>query len=205
MRALEVLVEEVSAKAFLEAFLPRLVPDEVLVSIHAFNGKSDLLRKLPQRLRGYRRYAPIPKILILVDRDDDDCVLLKQALEKVARDVGFVTKSCASTEADAEVCNRIAVEELEAWILGDETAVRAAYPRVPAFAARAQLRNPDAVAGGTWEALERLLQRSGYYAAGLAKVECASRVAAHLTVESNRSTSFNAFVSGVRALISGVR
>lgn len=205
MRALEVLVEEVSAKAFLEAFLPRLVPDEVFVSVHAFNGKSDLLRKLPQRLRGYRRYTPIPKILILVDRDDDDCVLLKQALEKVARDVGFVTKSCAFTEADAEVCNRIAVEELEAWILGDETAVRAAYPRVPTFAGRAQLRDPDAVAGGTWEALERLLQRSGYYAAGLAKVECASRVAAHLTVESNRSTSFNAFVSGVRALVTGVR
>jgi hypothetical protein len=59
----------------------------------------------------------------------------------------------------------LAIEELEAWFFGDMDAVRALYPRVPeTLEQRAGFRDPDAIRGGTWEALERILQRAGYFA-----------------------------------------
>ncbi len=35
------------------------------------------------------------------------------------------------------------------------------------------LLDPDAIPGGTWEAFERVLQRSGYFQTGLRKLEAA--------------------------------
>ena len=59
-----------------------------------------------------------------------------------------------------QVVNRVAVEELEAWYFGDWEAVRAAYPRVSANTPQRQgLRDPDGIAGGTWEAFERVMQQ----------------------------------------------
>lgn len=51
---LQFLVEEPSMEAFLRALLPRFLPPNCTFAIHPFNGKPDLLRKLPQRLKGYR-------------------------------------------------------------------------------------------------------------------------------------------------------
>lgn len=130
------------------------------------------------------------------------CLALKRSLERFAADAGLPTKSSAAPEGEFVVCNRIAVEELESWLLGDEEALRAAFPRLRPFSARAAYRDPDAIAGGTWEALERLLKRSGYYSAGLAKVECATSVARYVKPERNRSHSFGVFIEGLRCLVS---
>jgi hypothetical protein len=56
---------------------------------------------------------------------------------------------------------------------------------------RAGFRDPDAIAGGTWEALERELQRRGYFKQGLRKMELAREVAARMDPTRNRSASFN--------------
>lgn len=55
---------------------------------------------------------------------------------------------------------------------------------------RAGFRDPDAIAGGTWEALERELQRRGYFKQGLRKLELAREVAARMDPQRNRSHSF---------------
>ena len=92
------------------------------------------------------------------------------------------------------VANRLAIAELEAWYFGDWDAVRAAYPKVSAtVSSKANYHNPDDIAGGAWEAFERVLQRAGYFAGGLRKVEAARAVADHMVPSRNVSRSFRAF------------
>lgn len=82
-------------KAFLEVMIPRLRPD-VKSLVHAFQCKDDLLKNLPARLKGYSNWIPDNhRIVVLVDRDADDCRALKDQLETVARDAGLVTRSRA--------------------------------------------------------------------------------------------------------------
>ena len=79
----------------------------------------------------------------------------------------------------------------EIQYFGDWNAVRAVYPNVSSTVPhQARYRDPDAIAGGTWEAFERVLQRKGYFKTGLRKVEAARAIAAHLAADQNRSRSF---------------
>lgn len=202
LEKLIVLVEEPSMEAALEIFLPRLLA-EADFEIRRFQCKDDLLTHLPERLRGYRHWLPENwAILMLVDRDDDDCADLKQRLEAMAADAGLLSKSVAGVGRPFQVANRIAIEELEAWFFGDWQAVQAAYPRVSVnLPAKAGFRDPDAILGGTWEALERVLQRAGYFSGGLRKLECARSIARHMEPERNRSGSFQAFGGALSAAL----
>jgi hypothetical protein len=183
----ELLIEEPSMEALLEALLPRVVPGHTF-GIHPHQGKSDLLGKVEQRLRAYARMAWSDlRVVIVVDRDSDDCSQLKTRL----------TDACSAARCDA-LC-RIAIEELEAWFFGDIPALRSAYPRVPAsLGSQAKFRDPDAITGGTWEALERVLRRAGYYPTGMPKVEVARSVAAYMEPSRNRSRSFQVLVEGLQ-------
>ncbi|MDX2298331.1 MAG: DUF4276 family protein [Xanthomonadaceae bacterium] len=189
---LVLLVEEPSMEAFLRGLLPMLLPQDRTFDIHAFRGKDDLLRKLDARLRGYAHWLPHDwRIVVVVDRDEDDCRALKARLDGVARECGLRTDR---TRPDWQLVNRIAIEELEAWYFGDWAAVSAAYPRVSSsIPAKQAYRDPDHIAGGTWEAFERTLQRYGYFRAGLPKIEVARAIAAHITPQANRSPSFKVF------------
>ncbi|HSL83507.1 MAG TPA: DUF4276 family protein [Thermoanaerobaculia bacterium] len=200
---LEVLVEEPSAKAALNELLPRILPSTASFAVHAHQGKPALLRRLPQRLRAYSAMDwPQLRLLVLVDRDQEDCQGLKQRLEEIASAAGLTTKSTAAG-GRFQAANRIAVEELEAWFFGDVEALRAAYPRVPkSLGARALCRDPDAIRGGTAEALARVLHRAGHLGTDyLPKITVASAVAGHLEPSRNRSHSFRCFCNGIEALM----
>lgn len=199
LEKLIVFVEEYSIEAVLAQLLPNLLGD-IEFQIIRFQCKDDLLRQAPARLRGYASWLPDTwRILVLVDRDDDDCAQLKAQLETMAADAGLLTKTQAQGQR-FQVANRIAIEELEAWFFGDWTAVQAAYPRVPAtIPQKSGFRDPDGIAGGTWEALERVLKRAGYFSTGLRKLELARSVAGHMDIQRNRSRSFQAFVEAVTA------
>jgi hypothetical protein len=188
---LEVLVEEPSMEAFLRAVLPRLLPAGRTFEVHAFQGKPDLLAKLRNRLRGYAKWLPENwRIVVVVDRDDDDCRELKEQLEDAAAAAGLRTRSRRGT-SPWQLVNRIAIEELEAWYFGDWAAVRSAYPRVsPAIPAQRGYREPEAIRAGTWEAFERILQRYGYFKTGLRKVEAARAVGAHVDPTRSSARSF---------------
>lgn len=186
-------------EAFLQALLPRLLPERCSFELHPFQGKGDLLRKLPARLRAYRHWLPADwRIVVLIDRDDADCNVLKQQLERIADEAGLRTRTAANG-GPWQVVNRIAIEELEAWYFGDWSAVRAAYPAVPADVPRqAAYRDPDAIKGGTWEAFERILQRGGYFKTGLRKIEAARAIGSHIDPARNRSASFRRFAETLR-------
>lgn len=157
--------------------LPRLLPDDRTFEVHAFQGKADLLGKPGARLPGYAQWLPADwRLFVIVDRDDEDCRALKQRLEALATRAGLVTRSQAGA-MPWQLVNRIAIEELESWYFGDWDAVKAEYPRVPALVAQRQgLRDPDAIAGRTWEAFERVMRKHGYFRGGLAKIEAARSI-----------------------------
>lgn len=195
----EVLVEELSAEAALREVLERVLAD-ISFKVYPHVCKEELLIRLPNRLAGYAaRRSKDPwfrdhcRVVILVDRDDDDCIKLKRRLEKMARDAGLVTRR-SSRKTSYAVVTRLAIEELEAWYFGDWNAVRTAYPKLNASVpSQAKYRYPDAIAGGTWEAFERLLQRAGYFRTGLRKIEAARAIAQHMDPARNASPSFRAF------------
>lgn len=197
---LELLVEEPSMEAFLRGLLPRLLPEGRSFEVHAFQGKADLLRKLEGRLRGYSHFLPPEwRVVVVVDRDDDDCRALKSRLDGVASTCGLrIDRSLL----DWQLVNRIAIEELEAWYFGDWEAVRAHYPRVsPSIPERQSFRDPDAIAGGTWESFERVLMQHGYYKAGLAKVEAARNIGRSIDLSRSRSRSFAMFCAAISSAV----
>src|SRR5260370_38278317 len=108
-----------------------------------------------------------------MDADDEDCRQLKAQLEKAARAARVTIRS--KTGGPFQVLNRLAIEELEAWFFGDVEALYAAYPRIDVHLGnRAKYRDPDAIKGGTWEALERELQRLGYHPEGVPQTRVAA-------------------------------
>jgi Domain of unknown function (DUF4276) len=195
---LEVLVEEPSMEAFLNALLPRLLPAGRSFTVHPFQGKTDLMTKLQDRLRGYASWLPDDwRIVVVVDRDDEDCMALKARLEAIAKQARLRTRSRAGKQS-WQLVNRIAIEELEAWYFGDWTAVRVAYPRVSErITSQAGYRDADGIAGGTWEAFERVLQRFGYFRGGLTKIEAGRTLGAAIDPARNRSISFVHFRDAV--------
>jgi len=199
----EFLVEELSTQEALENILPKIFREFTSFDIHSYRGKTDLVSKLPSRLKGYKEWIPADwKIVILVDQDRQDCLLLKQNLENIAADAGLITKSRAGGNQNFQVLTRIAVEELEAWFFGDVKAITTAYPKVsPNLATQAKYRNPDAITGGTWEALERVMQKAGYHQGGLEKVKAAREISAHMNPSDNRSKSFQVFYCSLLDII----
>lgn len=198
--ALDLLVEEPSMEAFLQTFLPLHFPS-LFVSIYPFSSKYEMRRKLEERLRGYTPWlGPTHRVFVLIDRDEEDCRELKSEIERCALAAGLRSKSAAPQEF--QLVNRVVVEELEAWYFGDWEAVCRAYPKVPpTIPSQSSYRDPDSIRGGTWEALERIFQRAGYFLGGLAKIQAARTIAAEMTApQANRSRSFQAFFQALQSL-----
>lgn len=200
---IEFLLEERSAEVALNYILPKILPDDVTFKLHVFQGKSDLLKKLPLRMRGYSTWVPKDwRIVVLIDEDRQNCHKLKSQMENAALDANLVTKSSTLPIGDFQVVNRIAIEELEAWFFGDITALHEAYPKISeTLQYQRKYRDSDAITGGTAEALERLLIRNRYYTGKLPKTEVARNIAQHMEPSRNRSKSFQIFVDGIKACV----
>ncbi len=199
----EFLLEEPSSEAFLAGLLPRVLPEGTTWNLHVFQGKTDLLKNLGSRLKAYKQWIPNGwRIVVLVDEDRQDCRNLKTKLEADARAAGFRTKTSTSASgASFTVLNRIAVEELEAWFFGDIVSLTTAFPGVPAsLNTKAKFHDPDAIAGGTWEALEKVLQKAGHFVGGMPKIEVARTMGALIDPQRNTSRSFQVFIGGLTAL-----
>ena len=92
----EFLVEEPSMEAFLGAWLPRFLPQHCTFGIFPHPGKHALLRKLGNRLRGYANWMPPEyRIVVVVDRDRDDCEELKLRLEQICASAGLRSRRTA--------------------------------------------------------------------------------------------------------------
>ena len=98
LRHLEIFVEEESMEAFLNLVLPKTV--EGTFEIRRFEGKPDLLKSLPSRLRGYSKWMPPGyRIVVIVDRDQDDCHTLKSEIESIISESGLVLSRVLSQQA----------------------------------------------------------------------------------------------------------
>ena len=122
--------------------------------------------------------------MVLRDNDGADCVAVKQGLLDICRDAG---------REDTLV--RVVCEELEAWYLGEPEALAEAFEddRLRGIRRRPRFRNPDGVRQPS-KTLEQLVPE-------FQKVSGARRMARHLSLERNRSTSFHAFMSGIDAVL----
>lgn len=203
MTQLDILVEEQSAEEALRHLLPKLRPGRVRVNVINMGSKYKLLKVLPARLAAYRQRIDRGerlRIVVLVDRDDDDCEKLKRDLELAAGKAGLPTKSSPDAEGRFAVLNRVVIEELESWFIGDPAALRKAFTSLPKIEQNSGIfRNPDN--GGSWEALHRFLKKYGIYRSSFPKMDAARRIAPHLDIAANRSKSFRVFISGMEAML----
>jgi predicted Fe-S protein YdhL (DUF1289 family) len=200
---IEFLVEEQSAEETLKHLLPRLIGERAQWKLINLGSKHKLLRVLPQRLAAYRQrieHGEKLRVVVLVDRDSDDCTALKRQLEDMARQATLATKSAPAVDGRFLVLNRIVIEELESWFIGDAAALRQAFTSLPKLDEKKGIfRNPDN--GGSWEALHRFLKKHGIYKSSYPKIDAARRIAPKLDLQANRSRSFRVFVDGVEALL----
>lgn len=173
------LLEEPSMKEVLNVLLPQIFPHDVLFQLVPHQGKSDLRKSIPNKLRNWNE--PDVKFVVLQDQDLSDCRDLKQALKTL----------CDENRIGVQVC--IACKELEAWYLGDLSAVERAYD-INLNKARTKFKIPDAV-DSPKERLYELLRGKGH-----SQISGARRIAAHMNVSGNISESFNFFVSKVRKM-----
>ena len=212
---LEILVEDQSGSISLEVMLEKILGANGTVHswrIHPYKGAgrlprnlsgvtnpSDriLLDQLPRILRGYGKSLPDSSaVIVVVDSDDKDCLNFKQELLNVLN----------ACNPRPRALFRIAVEESEAWLLGNRAAVEAAYPNAKSLVLDRYVQ--DSICG-TWEILAdavhpggaQKLKRLGYPEVGRAKCEWAERIAPYLDVDQNQSKSFQVFREGVRNLV----
>lgn len=204
-REIHIHVEEPSMAAFLQEFLPRHLDPAVTWKPIDYGSKPRLLTELPKRLHGYAKYAAEyrPRVLVLVDRDSEDCIKLKQRLESYCGDAGLATISNRTASGDFDVVNRIVIEELEAWFFGDFTALDAGWPGMARHAKTARYREPDGIIGGTHEALLRAFQSARHLQGlnRLPKIETARTMAQHMAPDRNQSPSFKQFWRGLNDLL----
>ena len=110
MTQLVFFLEEPSAREMLQGVLPRLLPVDVETKFVVFEGKQDLEKRLPIRLRAWQRTDA--RFVVMRDQDSGDCVAIKQQLIQKCREAG-----------KPEALVRIACRELETFYLGDLKAV----------------------------------------------------------------------------------
>jgi hypothetical protein len=212
---IEILTEDSSGQRLLEHLMPKLVGpfgEPHSWRCHPYRGigripkglrtSGDaatriLLDQLPRLLRGYVRTPGIDAVVVVLDVDDRDCGQFLTELRSLA-------ESCGASHF---VLFRLAIEEVEAWYLGDRTALERAYPKSRMRALDHYVQ--DSVCG-TWEMLAdalhpggaRAVRKVGWPLPGQIKHEWADRIGPLLNPDANLSPSFRKLRDGIRRLAS---
>ncbi|MFA7605617.1 MAG: DUF4276 family protein [Rhodocyclaceae bacterium] len=185
MSTLVFLLEEPSAKAMLEGVLPRLLPRQVEVQFMVFEGKQDLHKQLPKRMKFWQK--PDTRFVVMRDQDSGDCRLIRQELLALCAQAG---------RPDALV--RIACHELESFYLGDLLAVEQGLSMkgLSKQQESKKFRAPDMLSNAAEELQKLTLGR-------YQKLAGSRAIGPLLDVGGkNRSHSFNALVEGIRRVTS---
>jgi hypothetical protein len=216
MMHLEVLVEDQSGKTMLDILLPKILSGEHTFRVHNYKGigripkglkaksepaKRILLDQLPRILEGYgKAFSKYPKgyrahVAVICDLD-------KNNLKSFTRELQKSLDACKK-KPPTEFC--IAIEEGEAWLLGDRRAVETAYPRSNKGVLKSYVY--DSICG-TWEVLAdavypggaTALKALGWQAIGHEKTKWANAISPNIDIGRNESPSFSNFCSRVKSL-----
>jgi len=211
---IEILVEDSSGERLLDCLLPHILGPQGephTWRLHAYKGigrippglttsadpaKRILLEQLPKILRGYGKTPGIDAVVVVLDSDHRDCVAFLRELKAVAEGIDSVPKTLF----------RLAIEEIEAWYLGDRAALTTAYPQAKLKALDSYVQ--DSVCG-TWEALADAIHPGGAAAVktagwplpGQLKHDWAERIGPLMDIEHNDSPSFRKLRDGLRRLV----
>lgn len=182
MNEIVFLLEERSAQAMLEGFLPKIISGSFTCRFIVFEGKQDLEKQMIKRMRGYR--VPNARFVVMRDKDSEDCCQVKSRLVQKCTDAGRPNSVV-----------RIACHELESWYLGDLAAVEAGLEvnGLVRHQSKAPYDKPDHLA-----APARKLQS---IAPVYQKVGGSRAIGPHLDPNNNRSHSFGVFVAGIRKIV----
>lgn len=184
---IEILVEEPSMRNFLFGILPEILPAGFQLNSNCFirehQGKQDLKKSIPIKIRAFSHINKTIKVIIIHDQDSADCKILKAELKKLANN------------SKVKSLVRIACRELEAWYLGDMDALEAIYPQFKAVKYRnwALFRNPD-----NCNASNELTRLIPTFQKGKASRE----ITEFLNLDNNKSSSFNHLISGIKKFLS---
>lgn len=211
----EILTEDQSGQIALEIILEKILGENGCLHswrVHPYRGigripkdlradgdpsKRLLLNRLPRILQGYGRSLDPASaaVIVVADLDRRDCATFKRELVDVLNEC----------DPRPNALFRIAIEEGEAWLLGDRDAVKAAHPLAKDAVLDRYVQ--DSICG-TWEVLADAvypggaarLQRSGWPDTGAAKCDWARYITPHMDIHRNRSKSFQVFRDGVHRL-----
>lgn len=152
-----------------------------------------LLNGLATYLRGFNKSLQYIPAVIIVVLDND-----ARNTEEFIAELNYVAEK-NKINIDYVFC--IAIEEVEAWLLGDKDAILTAYPL-----AKLQHLNTyvqDSICG-TWEVLADVVYPGGvsklkkecptYIEIGKYKSEWARKIGVHMDIGHNNSPSFNNFI-----------
>jgi hypothetical protein len=210
----EILVEDRSGHVLLETLLPELLGthgDPHTWNIHGYKGigrippglaavgdpvNRILLDQLPRILRGYSKTPGIDAVVVVMDTDTRDCREFLDELRELAKGCNMLDRTLF----------RLAIEEMEAWYLGDRNAIIEAYPRAKKGILDSYVQ--DSVCG-TWELLADAvypggsteIKRVGWPLPGQVKREWAEEIGLYMNVDDNASPSFGKFRDGIRRLV----
>jgi hypothetical protein len=166
----------------IETLIEPFLPDEIESLILVHQGKQDLRKSIPVKLKAWQN--PYAHFIVLHDQDSSNCKKLKKQLQDL----------CPPEKLDS-VLIRIVCTELESWFFGDLPAVEQAFPhkRLKHLANRATYRLPDEIRNPAKE-LAKLIPE--YQKTGGARA-----IAPFLDVKGNTSVSFQVFVQGVTNVV----
>jgi len=175
------LLEEPSMKTFLEVLLAKVFPSSHYKLI-PHEGKSDLERSIPRKIRGMQAVATA-FVIVRNQHSVTDCRSLKSQLLELAQG------------GAAEVIVRIVCRELESWLLGELSAIEHSLevPGLTKQATRRKFRNPDQLVNAQ-EELAKLCPR-------YSKTHGARAVAAQFDPAKCCSRSFQVFFESALRLL----
>jgi len=191
---LEILLEEQSMANTLNPVLEQMAAELAFTwKLHPYQGKKDLLGKLPKLFFAYSRWIPANyRFLVVIDQDQDDCITLKQKILEMAARAGL----------GDFILVRVVVPMLESWFLGDAVALERAFPRLQRqrIDSKAAYRQPEQRSNPA-DDLDRELKEAGYNS-GYLKLQHSTEIAPYLRLQGeNKARSFNVTLQGIENLI----